>query len=72
MTTPTTENGCAGEQGKCEEAARMALRTARPTRDVIKTIVYWDDRTAPRTAERLCQKHGMETLDALSKVLVDR
>ena len=54
----------------CGQPARMAIRTTRPSRDRITTQVYWDNRTAPRTAEQLCRAHGGATLLALVTTLV--
>jgi hypothetical protein len=49
----------------------MALRTTRPSRDDLRTVVFYDDRTAPRTALRYCAEHGLKTIKALLNVLVD-
>lgn len=48
----------------------MALRTTRPTREDLRTVVFYDDRTAPRTALPYCAKHGLKTVEALLYVLV--
>jgi hypothetical protein len=53
----------------CDKEARVALRTTRPTRSDLKTTVYWDNRTAPATAEELCAKHAVEVLGELAAVL---
>lgn len=54
----------------CTRDARMALRTTRPTREDLRTVVFYDDRTAPRTALPYCAEHGLKTVEALLGVLV--
>lgn len=55
----------------CDRPARLAVRTTRPSRDDLRTTIYYDDRTAPRTAQRYCRQHGGETLAALVITLTD-
>lgn len=56
----------------CEREARVALRTTRPTRPDLRTLIYWDDRVAPKTAARYCREHGIATIKALSETLIDQ
>lgn len=55
----------------CGKEARMALRTTRPTRDDLRTVIFYDDRTAPSTALRYCADHGLKVVEQLMSVLVD-
>lgn len=55
---------------QCGDASRMAIRTTRPNRDTLKSTVYWDDRTAPKSATRYCASHGEQCLIELTRVLV--
>lgn len=48
----------------------MAVRTLRPTRPELKSVIWYDDRTAPRTAQRYCRKHGYEVVVAMMNTLV--
>ena len=59
------------ESSGCTRDARMALRTTRPKRDNVQTVVYSDNRSAPKVAMRHCKTHGMETMRQLMDVLVD-
>jgi hypothetical protein len=43
----------------CENQARLAIRTTRPHRRELKSVVWYDDRTAPKTASRYCRKHAI-------------
>lgn len=54
----------------CTRPARMAVRTARPTRGNLNSTVYYDDRTAPRTAPRYCRACGLAVVSALVSDLV--
>jgi hypothetical protein len=58
--------------GDCTNEARMAILTARPTRDNLYSKVWYDDRDSkiPKKAERLCKKHGIATIAELANVLV--
>lgn len=56
----------------CDKPARMAVTTRRDTRtrNVISTV-YYDNRTAPKKAQRYCRKDGAELLKELVKTLSD-
>ena len=56
----------------CENEARMALRTTRPTRGELKTVVWYDDRddNVPKAASRLCKEHGAQTMKEMVDLLV--
>jgi hypothetical protein len=54
----------------CKRPPRMGLVTTRPKRDQLKTVIYFDDRTAPKTASRHC-KHGAELVRDLVSTLVE-
>lgn len=58
-------------QGACTRQARLAVTTSRPSRGTIWTKVWWDNRTAPPTADRFCKKHGIELLKSLTETLCD-
>jgi hypothetical protein len=55
----------------CTSEATMALRTQRPTRDNLKTTIFWDNRAlgVPKAAEHYCGEHGMKVVNELAKVL---
>lgn len=42
----------------CTAPPTMALRTTRPQRGDLRTTIYFDERTAPKTAIRYCTAHG--------------
>ncbi len=56
---------------ECERPARCAIRTTRPSRADIRVTLYADDRTAPKTALRYCHEHGVSTITALTRTVVD-
>lgn len=68
MTPPVDKTKCCASG--CARAARMAIRTTRPTRAKLTTTVWWDDRTAPVQAARYCRVHGAALLADFSLVLV--
>lgn len=49
----------------------MALRTERSPRDVLKTTVYYDNRSAPKTATRYCKAHGAEIMAGMISFATD-
>jgi hypothetical protein len=55
----------------CDEEARVALRTTRPQRDNVKTVIFWDNRAeaVPKQAEHLCTKHALGIIEELARVL---
>lgn len=53
----------------CENEARMAIYTTRPTRQNMYSTVWWDDRTAPKKAARYCRSCGQHLLSQLTEVL---
>lgn len=55
----------------CDKEARVGIRTTRPSRADLKTMVYWDERVAPATADLLCKEHGVATLTSLANTLID-
>lgn len=57
---------------QCERPARMAIKTARPTRAKMTSTIHWDDRTAPEKGYmRYCKEHGKALLASLADVLID-
>lgn len=58
-------------EGGCTKDARLALRTTRPTREDLRTTIFYDDRSAPNTAMRYCAEHGLKVVQELLSVLVD-
>lgn len=56
---------------RCDRDARMAVGTARPSREDLRVTAYADDRTAPKTATRYCKEHGIATTRELLIVVVD-
>lgn len=64
------ENGICRSDG-CERPARCAIRTVRSAdRVTMKTIVHYDERSAPKTAVPYCKKCATEILVGLVEVLV--
>lgn len=55
----------------CTNAARGAVRTTRPTRPNLKTLVWWDEREAPATAQVYCKKCMIRLLGSLADTLLD-
>lgn len=55
----------------CERPARAAVRTTRPKRDDLRVLLYADDRTAPKTAQRYCHEHTAQLMADLVTALVD-
>jgi hypothetical protein len=55
----------------CEREAMVALRTTRPQRDNVMTVIYWEDRAekVPKKAEHLCTECALHTINELAKVL---
>lgn len=53
----------------CTNQARGAVKTQRPSRAVVKTTIWWDERTAPSTAEVLCLEHLLRTITVIGPVL---
>lgn len=41
----------------CPNAARLAIRTMDHP---MRSVIYFDDREAPATAQRYCKKHGAD------------
>lgn len=56
---------------ECDQPARCAIKIARPTRGNMYLTIYYDERTAPKTAKPYCKKHGVETVTDVSKTLID-
>jgi hypothetical protein len=54
ITVETTECRTEG----CTAPPTMALRTTRPQRGDLRTTIYFDERTAPKTATRYCTPCG--------------
>lgn len=54
----------------CEKPARCAIRTQRPTRGNLNTTIYYDERTAPKTAIPYCKECGVAVITGLN-VLID-
>lgn len=67
MTPPVDKTTCS--LSGCEAEARMAISTKRPRRAKIVTTVWWDDRTAPKAAQRYCRHHGGGLLADLARML---
>lgn len=55
----------------CEREARMAIDTSRPSRDVLKSVLYFDNRSAPRKAARYCKTCGAALAQDLVNALTD-
>lgn len=58
-----------GTDHQCPKPARAALKTTRGTR--FTTVVYWDDREAPKVAVKYCKEHAVATLIDLSSTLIE-
>ena len=56
---------------RCNEPARVGVRTTRPTRPDLRTTIYWDERVAPATASLYCKEHGKHVLAELANTLID-
>lgn len=59
------------QRSNCDQPARAALRTQRPKRDMLYSTLYYDERTAPKKAKRLCKEHAVATITELSLTLID-
>lgn len=66
MTTPIAQCSDSG----CTRPARMAFRTTRPSRNDLRTTVFYDDRSAPSTAQRYCRKHGLALITDVIRTVV--
>ena len=57
---------------ECNDPARCSIRTMRndKTRDM-KTIIYYDERTAPKVASPYCKQCAVHLVKELTLVLVD-
>lgn len=56
----------------CDKPARVAIKTSRPKRELIKTTVWWDERVdVPKSAQLHCKEHGIATLNGLAMTLID-
>lgn len=55
---------------QCSRPGRMALRTTRPSREDLRTTIFYDDRVAPKSAQTYCREHGTELLVSLVDTLV--
>lgn len=53
----------------CPKPARGALKTTNGTK--LTTVIYYDDRQAPKIAEKLCKEHLAATVLALVIDLVE-
>lgn len=69
MTIVEAEGGPCTHPG-CTKPARMAVRTTRPTREDLRSMIHFDDRAAPKTAQRYCKQHGTAVIAELIKALV--
>jgi hypothetical protein len=49
----------------------LAIRTQRPTRENLYSAVYYDDRSAPKTATRYCKTHGLALMADMIATMVD-
>lgn len=67
----TCQAGETTKAGACGKPARCAISTTRPTRANLKSTIYYDDREAPAKATRYCHEHGVETVTALAKAMID-
>lgn len=70
---PEQADTCTSPVGgsKCGQPARCAIRTTRPRRDDLRITYFSDNRTAPRSAQRYCRKHGIELLAGLAHATTD-
>jgi len=55
----------------CGREARMSIDTKRPSRMRIFSVVDFDNRPAPKTADRYCRKHGALVIVGMIETLVD-
>lgn len=55
----------------CDREARCAILTKRPNRESVVSSIYFDDRTAPRSALPYCKAHGTEIINGSISLLVD-
>lgn len=55
----------------CERPARCAIRTTLPSLADLRVTLYANDRVAPKTALRYCHEHGVATMTALTRTVVD-
>lgn len=47
----------------------LGVRTTRPTRATVKTLIFFGVDEAPRVAERFCRIHGQEVVNQLINIL---
>lgn len=55
----------------CLRDARMGVRTSRPSAEKLTSTVFYDNRTAPKTALLYCKAHGLDVVRDLVGALVD-
>ena len=53
----------------CKNQARAAVRTTRPKRDDLRTTLFYDDRVAPKGAQKLCKDCTQKLLVGLCAVI---
>lgn len=53
----------------CTKPARAALKTTNGVR--LTTVIYYDDRQAPKVATRYCKEHAVATLLGLGTTLIE-
>lgn len=53
----------------CGKEAVLGVRTTRPTRATVKTLIFFGVDEAPRVAERFCRIHGQEVVNQLINIL---
>jgi hypothetical protein len=54
---------------RCPKPARAALKTTNGVK--LTTVVYYDDRQAPKVATRYCKEHAVATLLGLGSTLIE-
>lgn len=57
-----------GTEYACTKDARAALKTTNGVR--FTTVIYYDDREAPKVAVRYCKEHAVATLFGLGTDLI--
>ena len=70
MSEPTPAVATCSSEG-CTRPARAAVRTMRPTRPDLHSTVFYDNRSAPKTALPYCRACTVELMISLCRTLID-
>jgi hypothetical protein len=55
----------------CGKPARCAIKTARPKREKMYSVIHYDERTAPKSALPYCKPCAVALLKDLCDTLID-